>query len=78
MKDFHDSVKFLDLIEGVNTWRKTIMKAEDAALNVGGQRLVIEQIKVNVTVDKINVTVDILGLNIPESEIPCPVFLPYD
>lgn len=43
MRDFHDSVKLLDLIEGVNTWRKTTMKAEDAAFNDGGQRQVIEQ-----------------------------------
>ena len=43
MRDFHDSVKLLDLIEGVNTRRETTMKAENACLNDSSDWKVVEK-----------------------------------
>ena len=43
MWDFHESVKLLDLIEGVDTWGETTMKAENVSFNDSSKRKVIEK-----------------------------------
>lgn len=43
MWNFHDSIKLLDLIEGVNTWREATVQAEDAILNYSREWKVIKK-----------------------------------
>jgi len=43
MRNFHDSIKLLDLIKGVDTWGQTTMEAEDVSLDNGGEWKVVEQ-----------------------------------
>lgn len=43
MWHFHDPIKLLDLIKGVDRWRETSMEAEDVALDHGGQWQVVKQ-----------------------------------
>ena len=40
---FHDSIKLIDLIKGIDGWRQTTMKAEDVSFDNSGQRKVIEK-----------------------------------
>ena len=44
MWDFHESVKLLDLIKGVDTWGETTMKAEDVSFNDSSQWKKIEEL----------------------------------
>lgn len=43
MRDLHDSIELLDLIESINTWRKTSMETKDVAFNDSGQWEVVEK-----------------------------------
>ena len=40
---FHDSIKLVNLIESINGWRESTMKAEDVVLNNSSKRKVIEK-----------------------------------
>ena len=42
MGDFHDPIKLLDLIQGVDRWRETTMQTEYVVFNHGGEWDVIE------------------------------------
>ena len=43
MRNLHDSIELLNLIESIDTWRKSSMKAENVSLNDSGQWQVIEE-----------------------------------
>jgi len=43
MRYFHKSIKLLDLVQGIDTRRKTTMKAENASLNDGSKWKVVEK-----------------------------------
>ena len=40
---FHDSIKLVNLIEGIDGWRKSTMKAENVSFNDSSKRKVIEK-----------------------------------
>ena len=40
---FHDSIKLVNLIEGIDGWRKSTMEAENVSFDDSGERKVIEQ-----------------------------------
>ena len=43
MRSLLDSIKLSDLVEGVDTWRQTSVKAEDLVLNHSSQGQVVEE-----------------------------------
>ena len=43
MRNLHDSIELLNLIESIDTWRKSSMKAENVSLDDSGQWQVIEK-----------------------------------
>ena len=43
MRYLHNPIKLLDLIEGINTGRKTTVKAENAVFNNGRKGQVVEE-----------------------------------
>jgi len=40
---FHNSVELLDLVKGVDTWRKSSVKAEDVSLNDSSQWKIVKE-----------------------------------
>tara|TARA_B110000503_G_C6887751_1_gene305421 strand:+ start:148 stop:426 length:279 start_codon:yes stop_codon:yes gene_type:complete len=43
VRNLHDSIELLNLIESIDTWRKSSMKAENVSFNDSGQWQVIEK-----------------------------------
>jgi len=41
--DFHKTIKLFDLVEGIDTWRKSTVEAEDAILDNGCERQEVEE-----------------------------------